>query len=348
MSRTLNRYVNRATLGLPRHERVEMAAELRTHLVDRVQQLEAEGFSREEAEHLAVQGMGDAKVTNRQLLGHIFTTTLGWSVLTALLVAGGGWWVWQNMPLPFYGQSTWRWSPELTTQDLTALQQQASAPRAPYVAGDLTIPTRTAWLYMALLPRTGGGMAMLNIHNLQFKQGSDSHSPVLNGKLGVRILLSAEPWTAACPLKNGAKQMQIYALIRSSSPDLNLEFQMGGQNSCTGVVLPRAQDLPGGYSTFWQKTFVGGPLPMNGWTVLAAYVVDTGMNGAKIIDEQPNNPHDYVLAVMPANKPLHRAPDARFAEVLTKGSGLSVMTDAAAWGKDSFGLPRPSLAKAVP
>ncbi|SMB95210.1 hypothetical protein [Deinococcus hopiensis] len=74
MSRTLNRYV---TLGLPRYERLEMAAERRTPLMDRAAQLEREGFSREEAEYPAVKGRNDVGLTNRQLPGDIFTTPLG-------------------------------------------------------------------------------------------------------------------------------------------------------------------------------------------------------------------------------------------------------------------------------
>jgi hypothetical protein len=90
--RGLDAYLHRATLGLPRAQRLEAAAELRTHLLDRINALEGQGFSREEAEHLAVQAMGEPQVTNRQLLGHALTTPLGWGVLGLTLLIGGGVW----------------------------------------------------------------------------------------------------------------------------------------------------------------------------------------------------------------------------------------------------------------
>jgi hypothetical protein len=89
---SLNAYVHRATLGLPKPERLDAAAELRAHLLEQVSVLEAKGFAREEAEFLAVQAMGNPQVTNRQLLGHLLTTPLGWGVLGIVVLGLGGWW----------------------------------------------------------------------------------------------------------------------------------------------------------------------------------------------------------------------------------------------------------------
>ena len=47
----------------------------------------AQGFPREEAEHLAVQEMGPVARTNRALLGHALTNPSGWVVLGLLLLA---------------------------------------------------------------------------------------------------------------------------------------------------------------------------------------------------------------------------------------------------------------------
>ena len=88
---SLNQYVHRATLGLPKAERLDAAAELRAHLLERVAELEGKGFARDEAEYLAVQAMGDPVVTNRQLLGHFFTTPLGWACIGLFLAGIVGW-----------------------------------------------------------------------------------------------------------------------------------------------------------------------------------------------------------------------------------------------------------------
>ncbi|WP_424951178.1 permease prefix domain 1-containing protein [Deinococcus sp.] len=88
---SLNQYVHRATLGLPRAERLDAAAELRAHLLERVAELEGKGYARDEAEYLAVRGMGDPGVTNRQLLGHFFTTPLGWACVGLCLAGFVGW-----------------------------------------------------------------------------------------------------------------------------------------------------------------------------------------------------------------------------------------------------------------
>ncbi|MFC6664903.1 permease prefix domain 1-containing protein [Deinococcus radiopugnans] len=85
----LDAYIHRATLGLPRGERLDAAAELRTHLLERVAEHMAQGFSREEAEYLTVKGMGEPQTVNRGLLGHVFTNRLGWAALAVLLVGAG-------------------------------------------------------------------------------------------------------------------------------------------------------------------------------------------------------------------------------------------------------------------
>ena len=43
---SLNQYVRRVTLGLPRGDRLDAAAELRAHLLERVTELEGEGYAK--------------------------------------------------------------------------------------------------------------------------------------------------------------------------------------------------------------------------------------------------------------------------------------------------------------
>lgn len=82
---TIDRYIRRATLGLPRHQRVDTAAELRVHLNERARALADEGFALEEAEHLVVEHMGPVEDVNRRFLGHAFTVRAGWVVAVLLL-----------------------------------------------------------------------------------------------------------------------------------------------------------------------------------------------------------------------------------------------------------------------
>jgi hypothetical protein len=86
--RPIDDYIYRATLGLPKHNRVDTSAELRVHLNSRVKELMAGGFPKDESEHLAVQEMGPVEPVNLAFLGHGFTNKLGWIVL-AMAIFGG-------------------------------------------------------------------------------------------------------------------------------------------------------------------------------------------------------------------------------------------------------------------
>lgn len=88
---TIDRYIRRATVGLPRRERLDTAAELRVHLNERLRALSAEGFAREEAEHLVVERMGPVDEVNRRLLNHAFTARAGWTVAAILLLGVVAW-----------------------------------------------------------------------------------------------------------------------------------------------------------------------------------------------------------------------------------------------------------------
>lgn len=87
----VDRYIRRATIGMPRRKRLDTAAELRVHLNERVADLQKQGFAREEAEHLAVQYMGPVEPVNRSFLGHVFTAPVGWVTATLLVVGFVGW-----------------------------------------------------------------------------------------------------------------------------------------------------------------------------------------------------------------------------------------------------------------
>jgi hypothetical protein len=87
----IDKYIARATAGLPTRERIDTAAELRVHLNTQVKKHMLEGHTTEEAEFLAVDAMGEVAKVNRQFLGHIFTPRVGWGVLIASIIGLAGW-----------------------------------------------------------------------------------------------------------------------------------------------------------------------------------------------------------------------------------------------------------------
>ncbi len=149
----LQGYIHRATVGLPKAERLDAAAELRTHLVEQIDKLRAAGHPADEAEYLAVQAMGDPASTNRSLLGHAFTHKAGWAVLAAVLLGGGGW--------AGHGYVQREWMPpregvlytgnELTIDDLRALTTDQYAPRGTYQTATLIYPKGTRSIFYMLV-----------------------------------------------------------------------------------------------------------------------------------------------------------------------------------------------------
>ncbi|UBV42829.1 permease prefix domain 1-containing protein [Deinococcus taeanensis] len=144
---TADAYIHRATRGLPHAERLDAAAELRAHLAERMQEHRAQGFSPEEAEYLAVQGMGDPHPVNRGLLGHAFTHRAGWLTLGVLLTGGLGWTAYREWLPPREGA---QFGP-VNQRDMNALFSDTSAPRGTYQAVTLTYPRGTkAVVYVAV------------------------------------------------------------------------------------------------------------------------------------------------------------------------------------------------------
>lgn len=337
MSRTLSLYIYRATLGLPKEERREVAAELRSHLLDRVRQFEAEGFDREEAEHLAVRAMGSPKATNSELLGHFFTTPLGWAAAALTLLGAGGYWAWQHVPLPLLGQPSVQWERKLSTDDLAFLMQRPDAPRATYWAVDLNIPVKMPWLYIALLPRTGAGGAELQIIPVAASPDRlTASSP--NSVQRSRFLLSGTPWEEhVCQRINDKKQLQVF-VVRRFLDGLTQRgaFLSGG---CTGVTLP-PQEKVQMWSLGWEPR--GGDrqkLKLNEWNVVAVYSVGVSTGGPLLTGTA--HPHDYLLAVMPADHRLDQ-PDPHDPKEVPQ-HGTTIFLDGPDWAKYARGLPRPTL-----
>ncbi|MFN4251703.1 permease prefix domain 1-containing protein [Deinococcus sp.] len=340
MSR-VSHYIRRATTGLPRHERLEVAAELRTHLLDRVRQLEAEGFSREEAEHLAVTAMGHPAGTNRALLGHVFTTALGWTVLATLVIGGGGWWTWTHVPLPLPGvrEASWNWSQELSSDDLRDVLATPHAPRGQMLAATLRVPPRTEWVYVALTPLVQTeGRASLSAHRLVPAPGDGPNRVRL-----ARAVLGSSPWDAS--LCHGDGLALFAALTWPAERNPSRESP-----TCLADLPPRG-DLDwiqsGWGRTSWtvrdtrsSDHYSARALPMNEWTPLAVYSLDytrASGNQRSVIWREDGQEMEvaYLYSVMPADHQLHPAEHGNAPNVTVFLEGQS------AWGKDALGIPKP-------
>lgn len=153
--RPIDTYIRRATAGLPRLERVDTAAEIRVHLLQKTRELMAQGFPREEAEHLAVQEMGPVAPTNRAFLGHAFTSSLGWLVLGALLFTGGIWAFLERDAI--FWKDTSVTNILLDTQDLEFAMRQTPAFTKPpkLVKAGFYLPRGTRTLEYAIISKHG-------------------------------------------------------------------------------------------------------------------------------------------------------------------------------------------------
>lgn len=293
MTRRLNRskrvlsvdaYIHRATLGLPRDERLDAAAELRTHLLDRVAQLQGQGFARDEAEHLAVRGMGEVSATNRGLLGHALTHRVGWAVLALTLVGGGGWWTYREWLPPGEGI---RYE-AATLEDTQTLFALKDAPRGTYQAATLTYPQATrSVIYVQLA--TGGqqfvwtkNVARETAQNVsgrvpgsyryQERWLTTAERLTCDGAPHTRLYYTAQP--LASPFWNRASVSTSGVTVASQpcdNPTLGLRVLRSPDEPVgpPGTVLP-----PDGEGTVITTTSVPEPLRLNEWTVLRRLAVD--------------------------------------------------------------------------
>jgi hypothetical protein len=150
--RAIDKYIKRATAGLPHLERIDTAAEIRVNLNVRIKELMLEGHPRDEAEFLAIKGMGDAFTTNRALLGHAFTHRIGWVLVAATLLVGAGLWIWQHRWDYFWVDTTIQ-KVELNTRDIshTILQDENFISRGAYKKYELNLPRFTKCIEVLLV-----------------------------------------------------------------------------------------------------------------------------------------------------------------------------------------------------
>ncbi|CAM3585346.1 DUF1707 domain-containing protein [Deinococcus saxicola] len=302
----LDAYIRRATLGLPREERLDAAAELRTHLLERVAEHQTQGFSREEAEYLAVKGMGEANVTNRQLLGHFLTTPLGWGVV-ALLIAG---WVGWNM-LGDSAQAKVRWSGPV---DINAFGSGGVLPS--YYAGyDFTTPPGTRFMEVAWIGTLGHQRAVLP--TLQGSKGQIIFSwPTWREWWATRTPLpyADQPWRSTCreqqPVHVQLKvQQQEGQFAGLRTPNSNLS----GVLWCSGIGVPLSssdnastggssgRDASSGAAEVRQSDNQSdqGRLRLNHWTTIYAFQQGREVTRRNGVSQQMGG--EAILVIRPSN-----------------------------------------------
>jgi hypothetical protein len=145
--RSIDKYIQQVTAGLPQLERVDTAAELRVHLLQKTQELMAQGFLREEAEHLAVQEMGPVAATNRALLGHIFTTKFGWRVLGFISLTVVAWTGWHFRYIIFWPQAEIQRS-EITAPELSRALGMSNIIGGGHLVYNMTLPQGTKYIHV--------------------------------------------------------------------------------------------------------------------------------------------------------------------------------------------------------
>jgi hypothetical protein len=312
---SMQQYIHRATVGLPKTERLDVAAELRTHLVERVNALRAEGHSTEEAEYLAVQAMGDPAPTNRGLLGHAFTHRVGWLALGAVLLGGGGWagyryaereWMPPREGLNFYNA--------LTLEDLQRLNSSADAPREDYQGVTITYPLKTQTIYYALFTPIDVEVKQKNVSAELSKNMSNSNLVTLPGSYRYQ-----ERWLVASikGYKNCGNFWSFYTksdVIRSRFMG-TASFGMPQFTLCSGLArqyTPATSSLTSSASAkhpvelYPNRYTIGGyskplPISLNHWTIVSQLVLNprTSTDGRA---DLPGKVAGMYIAIMPTDQ----------------------------------------------
>ena len=235
-TRAIDKYIHRATAGLPQFERIDTAAEIRVNLNIRVKELMCEGHTREEAEYLAIKDLGDAFSTNWALLGHAFTHRLGWVLVAIALLGISSWWVWQHRWDYFWGRTQIA-TLELNSQDMDYTLSvdkefvelsnnnkfRLSLPRGSRSIEILYItPFSSRWYVMAT-----------NTRDKYFPTSPDS----IQNPTSIELFL----WSGISKTKsqkNGVENHQINAVIHSPFKSVNVKANRDSQGKQIPTPVP--------------------------------------------------------------------------------------------------------------
>ncbi|GGJ25987.1 permease prefix domain 1-containing protein [Deinococcus roseus] len=154
--KTIDQYIHKATRGLPRKERIDAAAELRAHMIEKIKDLMQQGFSREEAAYLAVQEMGSPTVPFWQRFRHFAQYQLPYWVLGAVLLSGGYWWGKDNLFAPKAGVYALQ---DIGVKEMKDILNLGSQSTSGWKGVKVVFPTETRHLTVMLMEGARPGMS---------------------------------------------------------------------------------------------------------------------------------------------------------------------------------------------
>ncbi|MFO7546938.1 MAG: permease prefix domain 1-containing protein [Trueperaceae bacterium] len=252
----VDRYIARATFGLPGKKRLDTAAELRVHLLQRVDQLQRQGFSREEAEHLAVERMGSPGPSWKRVTAGVFSRQVGWAAAGALSLALAVWLV-----LPILLRPAPSVQPTPTTFDDIE----------PFLAGvrsfDAVVPERAVALRIGVQVRAGDYFEATTV------LPAASEGRIASPRT-VRLVTGAAPASESTECTTGAEGL----FVRS---------RVGAHDQTIAGCLPFGSD------GVWEVVAPeGAPLHVDAWTPVVVFqpMQTISMSEAGVIDAGREDP----------------------------------------------------------
>ena len=291
----IDTYIRRATAGLPRLERVDTAAEIRVHLLQKTRELMAQGFPKEEAEHLAVQEMGPVAVTNRALLSHVFTSSAGWVVVGAMLASAG---VWTYLERDWiFWKDTRSVEASLDSKDLQfAIRQSSSFALSPQMVRiDFYAPRNTQTLEYAIISKHG------QFQKTFFNSDSvEGYRPVeFSTKAPMRVSLLIGEEQLITKLGRNTRGIMLKTSVKP--PTRNMFFQSEFLSTTSTYVGRKwtTQKL----STPLQSTVKDTPIVLNKWTPVYTLSklkrdpsIDLRLGGFNMLPD-PKSPDGLMIAI---------------------------------------------------
>jgi hypothetical protein len=248
---SIDKYIQQVTAGLPQLERIDTAAELRVHLLQKTRELMAQGFPREEAEHLAVQEMGPVSETNRALLGHIFTAKFGWGVLGFVALTIVAWIGWNFRYVVFWPQAEIQQS-EITAPELSRAFRMSNIIGGGHLVFNLKLPQGTKYFL---------------VNTWKYSRQSSPEIGGLNMTLDEQA--KPEPETLRLIISEGRsfeEQGRSFYFIYGSG-------RLGGIAGTTGKTWTRLPNAPWRIESIERKT-----IELNKWIPIAIYTSFTNEN----------------------------------------------------------------------
>jgi hypothetical protein len=212
---------------------VDTAAEIRVHLLQKTRELMAQGFPREEAEHLAVQEMGPVAATNRALLGHAFTSKLGW-VMVGLTVIASGIWISQRQPINM----------ALTLERITDQPRSDTGPNYSGIVQDfkLVVPPSTTRV-IASIWGVNGGQQGAGILHLEAKKSTPTEVKIRVGVYSGPMTNCSSGFFANIKLLDAALEQSMIGMTPNISTCIKTKKPLPSWSDNAGILYPTTPEI---------------------------------------------------------------------------------------------------------